>query len=124
MKILFLDDNLNRHRAFKHRFNDPEIALTAVETAEDCIKALRKETFDMVFLDHDLGGETYTESSRADTGMEVVRWIEEHKPKIGEVIVHSLNPVGASAMSGGLDRSGYAVQKIPFTKLIHGYKGC
>ena len=69
-RILFLDDDPDRARAFLGRH--PEAVW--VQTAGECIARLA-ESWDQVHLDHDLGGEIFVDSSRDDCGMEVVRWL-------------------------------------------------
>lgn len=104
MKILFLDDDKRRTVKFKSLV---PCAMTA-ETSEQMIELLSEDAhFDFVFLDHDLGGEIYVDSSRDDTGMEVVRWIVKNKPSIGQVVVHSLNYPCAMEMVRDLKDAGY-----------------
>ena len=54
MKILFLDDDENRHRKFRRcMIGQP---FTVVSTADDAIGELTEESFNIVSLDHDLRG--------------------------------------------------------------------
>ena len=78
IKCLFLDDDEIRTKNFISEVPSAE----TVKTAEECINKLKENDYDCVFLDHDLGGETYVSSKREDCGMEVVRWIKENLPKI------------------------------------------
>jgi hypothetical protein len=114
--ILFLDDDAFRTRRFKRSYPS---ALTA-ETADQMIELLRNltEPVDLVFLDHDLGGEQFVDSNGKNTGMEVVRWIMENKPPVEKFIVHSMNHGAAEIMTGRLETSGYDVERIPFVALI------
>ena len=73
MNVLFLDDNPVRSA----RFRQAVPHATMVETAKECIAQIRKEQWDWIFLDHDLGGEEFVDSDRKDTGMEVVRHLRE-----------------------------------------------
>jgi CheY-like chemotaxis protein len=114
-RVLFLDDMDARLRWATKNLGDN---LTLVVTAEDAIYELRQtDEFDVVYLDHDLGGETYVDPRRPDTGSGVVRWIVANKPKIGEVVVHSLNTPAANYMVQDLREAGYAASYIPFTTL-------
>jgi len=88
--------------------------LTIVETADECIRQLSERTFDLVFLDHDLGGEIYCDSSREDCGMEVVRWLKKEGGKHGGFIVHTMNAVAAAAMYLELSALGYRVTQATF----------
>ena len=113
MKILFLDDRGERLdiAAARHRDHDPFL----VRTAEETIKLLGEGHWDLVSLDHDLGGESFVDSRREDCGMEVVRWIEMHKPIIGKIIVHSSNPDAAHKMFWRLRVAGYSVLEERFS---------
>lgn len=100
MKILILDDDRCRHIIFKRNFSPPH-QLTHVETASEAIKALMNDTFDAVFLDHDLGGETFVDSfgTTLNTGYSVAKWLAEHPERTPKAIyIHSLNPIGAGNM--------------------------
>lgn len=111
--ILFLDDDPRRTRRFRSYYPSCSTAATALEM----IKLLDglSETADAVYLDHDLGRETFVDSDRSDCGMEVVRWIVENKPPVREFIVHSLNHYAAQTMVKLLRDSGYDAKAIPFT---------
>lgn len=111
-KTLFLDDELERAERFFRTHPHAAWAKTAIE----CIDMLN-ETWDIVSLDHDLGGERFVDSDREDCGMEVVRWLSETKPehlKRTHFIVHSLNADAALAMLDLLRASGYKCTYKPF----------
>jgi CheY-like chemotaxis protein len=98
LKILFLDDDPNRRRFARSAFGNHE--LSEAETAEDAIKMLeRYSPYDLVSLDHDLGGKTFTPSDET-SGFEVARHILkmplELLPK--RVIIHSYNFPAAARM--------------------------
>jgi len=114
MNILFLDDCPQRTKFF--RSNCP--SAHCVETAKEVIDILSKdETIDALFLDHDLGGLTFVDSNRPDTGMEVVRWIISNHPNIKKIIVHSLNDEAAFEMITALKDAGYLTERVPFLRL-------
>ena len=103
MKILILDDDLNRHGFFNNALRHEDV--TNVYTSKECIEELKKEDWDIVFLDHDLGGQVYVESGEY-TGYEVALFLEqnpEYKPP--KVIIHSLNPQGARNMQMAISGS-------------------
>lgn len=112
MKILFLDDRQERIDVAEDRYKDDE--LTIVRTAEEAIaKLLFGCPWDLVCLDHDLGGESYVNSKRKDCGMEVVRWLEKFSgPKdliAKKVIIHSSNLEAAMEMLSVLNAHGCRV---------------
>ena len=113
--ILFLDDN--PHRTKKFLSEVPSAICTT--TAQGMIDLLKKltEPAKFVFLDHDLQGETHVDSRGANTGMEVVRYIEKNKPSIEKIVVHSCNYPAAVQMTERLANIGYDVQRIPFSCL-------
>lgn len=111
-RVLFLDDDPGRARAFLARH--PEAVW--VETAEECISRLAEE-WDQVHLDHDLGGEIYVNSDRLDCGMEVVRWLcAQPRAHMDETlfIVHTHNAEAAKSMLISLRDRGYQAVYRPF----------
>lgn len=109
MNILFLDDDEQRQKKFRRHCP----SATIVATAQECITQLEKSEWDAVFLDHDLGGETFVNSHREDCGMEVVRWLEENKQALDNIICHSLNPNARVTMVSRLTQAGYRTHNIP-----------
>ncbi len=98
MKILILDDDTDRHAQFKLNYASHE--LTHVLTADEAIEALKHNIFDVVCLDHDLGGMQMVDSWGTEpTGYLVAKWIAmnpDRKPKM--IYIHSFNPDGARNM--------------------------
>lgn len=92
-------------------------AITFVKTAHKCIELLEAKTWDWVFLDHDLGGMTFVDSGREDCGMEVVRWMAEHKPECGRVVAHTANTGAGLAMAQVLKKVGYDAKFVTFWTL-------
>ena len=109
---LFLDDDPARAAAFLARHPDA----TWVQTAPECVARLA-ERWAEVHLDHDLGGEHYVDSDRADCGMEVVRWLtaapRRHLAR-ARFTVHSHNMVAAYEMVGRLRAAGFRATARPF----------
>lgn len=98
MKILILEDDTIRHHYFRmHLGINHDVKI--VERADLAIKELKDNgPWDLLFLDHDLGGETYVESGPG-TGYEVAKWLEvnhEYLPK--KIVLHSLNAYGRQNM--------------------------
>jgi hypothetical protein len=117
MKILFLDDDKNRWDTFRRRVP----AAYWVETAKACVETIKEwDSMDWLFLDHDLGGEAWVNSSREDCGMEVVRFLcaNPYQDKIKNIVVHSHNVVAARSMFDYLKENKYNVSLYPFYTLI------
>lgn len=112
MRILFLDDDEYRHKTVR-----PLMTFDAARTALEAIGLLQVNTYDLVFLDHDLGGLQMVESSEENTGFTVAKWIRDNNPSIGWVILHSLNPGGVLNMDSVLRQADYSTLICPFTRL-------
>jgi CheY-like chemotaxis protein len=95
LKVFVLDDSPLRLAAF-HRHLDDDHNVWTASNAKDAIDILKEQDFDVIFLDHDLGGkppEYYGQDcdpSHPNTGSEVIRWMTANA-KSGHVIVHSRN---------------------------------
>ena len=115
MNILFLDDNMERIKKIKRCIK----SLIITKTVEQTIRELEKcEEWNIVFLDHDLGGEEHVDSNRKDSGMEVARWIVNNNVNIHHIIVHTLNGPAGEDMVSLLKENRYKAEYVPFTKLI------
>lgn len=117
MAILILEDSDERIVWFRQRF--PDAVITA--DADEAIRLLSTAPYDLVFLDHDLGGIHYERYNFADdegTGRKVTRWLATvEDQKSTRFIVHSLNAPGSAAMIETLILSGRRAEWIPFTVL-------
>jgi DNA-binding response OmpR family regulator len=94
MRILFLDDDLNRTKQFEAETSG-HVVYTC-ETADEAIQLLKAHSFELASLDHDLAGEVFVPSDEK-SGYEVAKYISKECSHIG-VIVHSFNPDGAKNM--------------------------
>lgn len=116
MKILFLDDNPQRH----HKFKKATVGLdvTYAWTSDEAIKFLGETVFDQVSLDHDLEEKLNMElpgqgkGSGYDVAMFIASLPKERQPKLA--VVHSFNPEGARRMCVVLNKAGIHALRIPF----------
>ena len=93
MHILILEDNLERQEQFKKNLVGHNIEIT--DSSKTAIQKLTNEKWNLLFLDHDLGGQVYVESGE-NTGYEVAEFLKFNNKHIPQnVIVHSLNVPGA-----------------------------
>jgi len=113
VRILFLDDDPERHLHFQEKLDGLGCDITAVTTSSEAIAALEAATFEVVFLDHDLGGQVYVPSGPG-TGFEVAQRLVGTANKSAQVIVHSVNEQGAREM---LKVLGPAAVWVPFHQL-------
>lgn len=116
MQILILEDDPNRHELFKRKLIGH--GLTIAETAAQAIVMLQAYQFDLIFLDHDLGGETFVSENNKNTGSEVVRWMLENCITKAPIVIHSMNDPAASSMMNKLNAGFFSCYRIPFSALI------
>ena len=110
LKILVVEDDPNRIERFKKELRVHKVRFAT--SSDQAIEILENENFDLICLDHDLGGGAY-EPSDENSGYGVAKHMEANKIP-GEVIIHSLNPVGAANINSALP---HAV-RIPFISLF------
>lgn len=119
IKILILEDNFERIEQFKERIfefkdkNNIQVLTTITDSAKDCIILLKNNEYNLVFLDHDLGGEVYVDTDNKNTGSEVARFLAEKNSyylnmhKKTKFIIHSFNPSGVKNMLNLIKNSSY-----------------
>ncbi len=110
MNILLLDDNPHRITFFQNALKQHH--LTVCRHAKVAIKALKKSSFDVIFLDHDLR-DGRTDPDDENCGSEVARFIADHAISCNCIILHTENPVGRDSMESILEQC----QSIPYSKL-------
>jgi len=112
--ILVLDDSVERLKKFISNIPSAKTA----ETADEMIELIKNNSpVDFLFLDHDLGGETYVDSKEHNTGMEVVRWIVANKPSIQKIVVHTCNTDAGFEMEDKLIAAGYDTGYVPYVNI-------
>ena len=118
MKIFILEDSNERIKQFKKRFFKEELYIE--RDVKAAIKLFKGNyPFDVIFLDHDLGGEEMVDSNDNNTGYQFVKWmVENYKVDGTDIIVHSLNPQGADRMIFEMKEHGVRSRKIPFISLF------
>lgn len=116
MKILVLEDNFERQEQFRKNLVGHNVTIT--DSSKTAIEKLSSEKWDVLFLDHDLGGLVHVPSGE-NTGYEVAQLLEENKqfmPKY--IIVHSLNEPGAKNIIRALSNAIH----IPFAWTVQNLK--
>jgi hypothetical protein len=119
IRVFLLDDDERRHRWFTTRFKGDHL-----DIADNVIKAqelLSSESYDAIFLDHDLHPEHYNSDSTDDerTGYAVAMWlsINPDRQRASTILVHTRNADGAMRMVEKLRDSGRAAEYVPFPLL-------
>ncbi|MBC7796551.1 MAG: hypothetical protein H7Z37_06745 [Pyrinomonadaceae bacterium] len=116
--IFLLDDDKRRHRWFLKRFEKDELDIA--ETVEEAKEFLKDNSYDAVFLDHDLLPEHY--EGKVDdnlTGYAIALWLAEN-PKLqpaSTIMVHTRNADAAIRMVEKLRDAGRNVEYVPFPML-------
>ncbi len=118
--VFLLDDDKRRHRWFAKRFAGDE--LDVVETVEEAKELLSGNTYDAIFLDHDLLPHHYESNDHDDfasTGYAIAEWLFENKniQRSATFFVHTRNAEGAYKMVEKLRDSGRQVEYVPFPML-------
>lgn len=97
MKILILEDNDARIVHFRRVTMQHTVEI--VKTAKEAIQKLGDGAWDLVSLDHDLGGKEMVGSGEG-TGWEVAKWLSDHpEKKPPYIILHSFNVPGRANMA-------------------------
>jgi len=112
MKILVLEDSQERIEKFKTLFPEHDHDVWFTYEAQECIDLLDTQQWDILFLDHDLGGDVYVQSGKG-TGYELAGYIAESINKDTAVIIHSCNHAGATQISFLLP----CAVRVPFVSL-------
>ena len=75
-------------------------------TFEDGIKALKENKIDVLYLDHDLGFNHYSNNySDEKTGYDIMCWLEQNQQYLPTTIVCvSANPVGAKRINQVIEK--------------------
>lgn len=107
MNTLFVDDSTDRWQQYS------EIAKNLGWFAGWAINynaaqsGFSYKTYDIVFLDHDLG-------ENEKSGYDVAKFMVEHGIKVGLVVIHTMNPVGADNIHTLLRNTGYKTIRGPW----------
>lgn len=104
-KVLVVEDLLYRQFVFREWLSS---SAKIVATPDAAIHEIERETFDVIFLDRDLGFGRFGED------------VAEHLAAVkfaGRVIVHSENSFGAQLIEKTLTDAGIKVECVPFSIL-------
>lgn len=94
MNIYILEDNDQRIELFQNKLKD-HLIYPYKDVSTQAIQALNDRVYDLIFLDHDLGGKVYVDSLEENTGYQLAKHLNESLNKDTKVIIHSYNTVGA-----------------------------
>jgi hypothetical protein len=119
IRVFLLDDDTRRHKWFAVRFKGDFI-----DIAHDVAQAqqlLSENSYDAIFLDHDLHPEHYNSAEYDDqrTGYAIACWLSSNPDlqRAATILVHTRNADGAMRMVEELRRSGRNAEYVPFPYL-------
>ncbi|HLA96463.1 MAG TPA: cyclic-phosphate processing receiver domain-containing protein [Pyrinomonadaceae bacterium] len=120
INVFLLDDDQRRHKWFEKRFEGDK--LTIAETVDEAKTMLAKDSFDAIFLDHDLLPHHYKSNDHDDfenTGFAIAEWLNERSDlqSAATFIVHTRNADAAIPMVMKLRESGRNVEYCAFPML-------
>ena len=108
-KVLVLEDNATRNKWFKPRLIGLNVHYT--DNATDALELIKNNDYNLLFLDHDLGGKQMVAITEFNTGSTVARALKDKGGyENAQIIIHSHNPGGSYNMSNLLKGSVW----IPF----------
>lgn len=120
ISVMLLDDDKRRHRWFDKRFSGD--GLDIAETVEEAKVLLAENTYDAIFLDHDLLPHHYESNDHDDfasTGYAIAEFLNERADlqRAATIIVHTRNADAAIPMVQKLRESGRSVEYCAFPML-------
>lgn len=120
ISVLLLDDDTRRHRWFITRFNGDDLDIA--ENVEEAKEFLAENSYDAIFLDHDLLPHHYESNDHDDfasTGYAIAEWLNERADlqRAATIIVHTRNADAAIPMVRKLRESGRNVEYCAFPML-------
>ncbi|HKO45015.1 MAG TPA: cyclic-phosphate processing receiver domain-containing protein [Pyrinomonadaceae bacterium] len=124
IRVFLLDDDTRRHEWFSKRFKGDVIDVADnVESAQQYLSA---NSYDAIFLDHDLHPEHYHAKSHDDerTGFAIASWLAANPElqRASTILVHTRNADGAIRMVEELRKSGRSADYVPFPYLAERIK--
>jgi CheY-like chemotaxis protein len=119
LRVFLLDDDTLRHDWFARNFRGDRLDVAA--DAARAVELLAANTYDLVFLDHDLLPEHYYAEEFDDerSGYAVARFLAGRPDRQGAatIVVHTRNADGAFRMIDLLRRAGRQAEHVPFHML-------
>jgi len=119
LRVFLLDDDVVRHEWFARNFRGDR--LDVAEDPARAVELLAANTYDLVFLDHDLLPEHYYAEGLDDerTGYAVARFLADRPDRqaASTIIVHTRNADGALRMVELMRRTGRQAEHVPFHML-------
>ena len=124
IRVFLLDDDTRRHEWFAMRFKGDLIDVA--HNVEEAERLLGTNSYDAIFLDHDLHPEHYNSDMLDDqrTGYAIASWlaVNPEVQRASTILVHTRNADGAMRMVEELRRAGRMAEYVPFPLLAERIK--
>lgn len=124
IRVFLLEDDRRRHRWFSNRFKGDHIDIA--ENVKTAREYLQENSYDVLFLDHDLRPEHYHSDTTDDerTGYAIACWLAANPDlqRASTIMVHTRNADGAMRMVEELRQSGRTAEYVPFPLLAERIK--
>lgn len=113
-KVFILEDSQDRVKEFKKRLEGCDVFIT--DNVKEAKKNFKENEWDLIFLDHDLGGEAFVDISDPNTGSAFASWLTTQlEPGTSTpIFIHSANNPGARNMSNILKHKRINSHRTPF----------
>jgi hypothetical protein len=119
IRVFLLDDDIRRHQWFAQRFKGDFIDVA--HSVEQARQLLSENSYDAIFLDHDLHPEHYNSSTNDDerTGYAIASWLASNPQlqRASTILVHTRNADGAIRMVEAMRSAGRSAEYVPFPYL-------
>ncbi|MGB7068876.1 MAG: cyclic-phosphate processing receiver domain-containing protein [Pyrinomonadaceae bacterium] len=120
ISVFLLDDDKRRHRWFQKRFEGD--SLDIAETVDEAKSLLNDNSYDAIFLDHDLLPHHYESNDHDDfasTGYAIAEFLNDRSTlqRAATIVVHTRNADAAIPMVQKLRESGRSVEYVAFPML-------
>lgn len=119
IRVFVLEDDLRRHDWFEKRFSGDYLDIA--DNVPKARELLTNNSYDAIFLDHDLQPEHYHSSTTDDerTGYAIASWLAARPDlqRASTILVHTRNADGAMRMVEELRGAGRAAEFVPFPML-------
>jgi response regulator RpfG family c-di-GMP phosphodiesterase len=116
IRVFLLDDDQRRQKWFAERFKGDLIDMA--DNVRQAQQLLGENSYDAIFLDHDLHPEHYNSLDRDDerTGYAIASWLAANPDlqRASTILVHTRNADGAMRMVEEMRRSGRSADYVPF----------
>ena len=124
IRVFLLDDDKRRHEWFALRFKGDFIDMA--HNVEQAQELLSTNSYDAIFLDHDLHPEHYNSINHDDarTGFAIASWLASNPElqRAATIMVHTRNADGAMRMVEEMRRAGRSAEYLPFPLLAERIK--